>query len=232
MEITQLGTMLAGEKLWYPNKIDVFAPHFDGVTMISQLWAKWMLKKIAPSYPKIEILMGENTIRHNVEEALRTKPDLVTHWDHGAPDKWGGHNKDIIVDLNNVSLLRDTHVYSFSCSSAAQLGPESVRQGAYSYVGFRQSAMLYQYAAYFQGAAAIDYPVRLTQQLEALGLDKPSPELERAVVHKVFSEHKMENLKWAGCALVTGMGTLIMLWNWLILTLCLPDEEDGETRLF
>jgi hypothetical protein len=213
---------------FYPHSLVNIYPNFDEATLFTSMWGEAAEGKIKESYPNLVAFQGKETVRKNVELALQAEPDMLFHWDHGGNDCLGGWQKDIILDVENANLMSGMHIYTFSCLSASKLGPKAINEGAYSYVGFRWPAMCYALAEPFQRKAAIYYPVQLTKELEELRLEIPDPEQEIAVVKKVFAQHKRENYKYSLQAIVTLMGAIVMFYNTLHLTLCLPNEEDLE----
>lgn len=68
--------------------------------------------------------------------------DLVLLNGHGASDCIGGYNDEILLDLNNVQLLKGKTVHALSCKTAAKLGPAAMRAGAKGYIGYDENFVL------------------------------------------------------------------------------------------
>ena len=67
----------------------------------------------------------------------KKKPRLVIFNGHGSEDSVLGHNNEVLIKVNdNESLLKSTITYSISCKSAKKLGPEAVKKGALSFLGY------------------------------------------------------------------------------------------------
>jgi hypothetical protein len=209
-------------------------PRFDQATIYTNYFGNEARKAIQSYYEEVEILDGVNATRANTEDALSMATDCLFHFDHGGEDKIGGYNKEIILDLDNIDELEEMHVYSYSCLSASKLGPRAVRNGCFSYVGFRLPAMIYPPAASFMKNQAVYYPVHLTKELEELGLEYPDFEQELPIVKRVFKESRMEGFRQALYAIITLYGAIILCYNMLHYSLCLPSaveesiEEEGE----
>ena len=216
----------------YPyNLVEVY-PKFDQPTISTNIWGRATHRAIKSYYENIVSLDGRNATRNNVEDALDSSTDIYLHWDHGGKDVQGGFNKEHVLDMNNVNLLESMHCYSYSCLSAAKLGPAAVKKaGAYSYVGYRLPAFVYPLADPFYRRQAMYYPVELTKRLEKLDLVYPNPEQEIEIVKKTFRDSKEYGFKMAFFALVTLYGAIFLAYNMLHYTLCLPPELEEKEEI-
>lgn len=67
----------------------------------------------------------------------KQKPELIMFNGHGSPEEICGHGQEIIISARkNLEVLKNTIVYSLSCSSALILGPKSIEKGAISFIGY------------------------------------------------------------------------------------------------
>jgi len=67
----------------------------------------------------------------------KQKPELIMFNGHGSPEEICGHKQEVIISATkNPEVLKNTVVYSLSCSSASILGPKSVEKGAISFIGY------------------------------------------------------------------------------------------------
>ena len=90
--------------------------------------------------------IGHKTINKEKEEANKAiiisiinkqKPELIMFNGHGSPEEICGHKQEVIISAKeNPETLKNTIVYSLSCSSALILGPKSVENGAISFIGY------------------------------------------------------------------------------------------------
>jgi len=82
-------------------------------------------------------MIGELDEQAPVLDAIHTlDPLMFTGAGHGSPDAFTSNTEKDVINLSNAYMLSDRIVYLLSCSTAAQLGPEAVRQGARSYGGY------------------------------------------------------------------------------------------------
>lgn len=71
------------------------------------------------------------------------KPNLIMLNGHGSPDCVCGHDNEIIIHANeNAQVLKNSITYSFSCSSAANLGQASIKNGAICFIGYEEDFAL------------------------------------------------------------------------------------------
>jgi hypothetical protein len=214
----------------YPNTALVVCPGFDEASMMTKYFGKETKKAIESYYEEVKVLDGKNATRENTEDSLDESTDFYMHFDHGNQTTQGGWEKAHIIDMDNVQELADMHVYSYSCLSASKLGPAAVRNGCFSYVGFKLPAMVYPLAAVFMKNQAIYYPIHLTRELEALNLTYPDLEQELPIVRRVFRESKREGFRQALYAITTLYGAIILFYNMLHYSLCLPPAIEGDAE--
>lgn len=90
--------------------------------------------------------LGHKTIDKEKKDANREmilsvikkqNPELIMFNGHGSPEEICGHKQEVIISTSkNPETLKDTVVYSLSCSSALKLGPKSIEKGAISFIGY------------------------------------------------------------------------------------------------
>ena len=65
------------------------------------------------------------------------KPELIMFNGHGSPEEICECKQEVIISARkNPEVLKNTIVYSLSCSSALVLGPKCVEKGAISFIGY------------------------------------------------------------------------------------------------
>lgn len=91
----------------------------------------------------LESLERSNATRKNLEMQLKKlKPKLVFLNGHGDQHQVCGHNREAILDAENVNLTRGKIIYALACESLTGLGNQAVEKGAEAYVGYGAKFML------------------------------------------------------------------------------------------
>lgn len=112
------------------------APKFDEATEYSYKWNERLREKVGNRMEIIPLLLAD-AIRENVEGALKDHPDaLLIHYNHGSEDAIYGQDERPVVDLTNVSLLKNREVYNMNCLSAKTLGKAAYQNGCLAYWGY------------------------------------------------------------------------------------------------
>jgi hypothetical protein len=122
-----------------PADCSTFVTHFshpaaDAVRLAAQNLRVW----------EMILLDGDNATRDKVETYLKDgnqNIDLILHYDHGELNVIYGQKdgqRQGVIDLNNVGLLKGKKLSTVSCSSAAVLGEEACRNGAIAYLGYSE----------------------------------------------------------------------------------------------
>ena len=114
----------------------LISPGHDIVNHYLRAWSK-KLYQTTKNNTEYIILDGGDANRSRLESVLKKRRvDVVLLNGHGAGDKLAGINDEVILDLNNVDLLRDKKVHALSCQTARVLGPSAMRAGAKCYIGY------------------------------------------------------------------------------------------------
>ena len=69
---------------------------------------------------------------------LLTMGDTIIGVGHGATSEFCGHNDQVILDTLSIPNVRGKVVILISCETAQVLGPELIKAGAASYIGFKE----------------------------------------------------------------------------------------------
>lgn len=64
--------------------------------------------------------------------------DTIIGVGHGDPTAFCGHNDQVVMDTLSIPGVKDKVVILISCETAQQLGPELIKRGAASYIGFKE----------------------------------------------------------------------------------------------
>jgi hypothetical protein len=88
-------------------------------------------------------LEGPDATRHNFEQHIKQeKPGLIFLNGHGTRWTVEGHDDEVILDKENISLSKGSIIYAISCDSLDDLGELSIKKGVRAFVGYRASFML------------------------------------------------------------------------------------------
>lgn len=113
-------------------------PEVDRLTYYLSVWTKNTLKDLKTNSNEYFSLKREKVTRKNFEKFLNKRSiDLVLLCGHGSPNAING-NEDVILDTKNDNLLKGKTVHALSCQSANELGPDAVKKGANSYIGYKE----------------------------------------------------------------------------------------------
>jgi hypothetical protein len=89
---------------------------------------------------KVIDLAKEKALRELVESYLdKQNPDIVVLNGHGNDACITGHNEEVLIEAGkNSDLLKDKIVYMRSCDSGKVLGPQVIKEGARSFIGYTE----------------------------------------------------------------------------------------------
>ena len=68
---------------------------------------------------------------------MLTIGDTIIGVGHGSPSEFCGHNNQVIMDTLSIPSVKGKVVILISCETAQALGPELIKAGAASYIGFK-----------------------------------------------------------------------------------------------
>ena len=118
-------------------------PEFDNITRYLKIWSEKLIEQQSKKDHNFFQLNNKRANRKTLTGFLSKKSiDLVLLNGHGAPDCIGGYNNEILLDANNIQLLKGKVVHALSCNTAAKLGPLAMGVGAKGYVGYDQKFVL------------------------------------------------------------------------------------------
>lgn len=89
----------------------------------------------------IKFLYGKNVSEISLSIILKTMTvdcDLVAIFCHGSPDSILGTDRKSILDvtMQNITKFKNSIIYSFSCSVGSKLGPELIKYGCKTFIGY------------------------------------------------------------------------------------------------
>lgn len=123
-------------------KVLISSPEHDAITRYLKVWTEKLVQNFQRVHT-IQHVKGEKATRERICGMIEKQaPDVILLNGHGADDRVCGHNNEVLVDLGNVSILKQKMVHALSCNSAKRLGVEAVKQGAEGYVGYDEKFVL------------------------------------------------------------------------------------------
>ncbi len=120
-------------------------PNYDKVTSYLFHWGKEILKEVYPAQVQFMNLEGKEANKANVESYLKKQnPKIILFNGHGSDKTICGFKEESIIEMDkNDHILKGRIIYSLSCSSANQLGHNSVQKGAEAFIGYENSFVIY-----------------------------------------------------------------------------------------
>ena len=118
----------------------VTRPQHDETTNYLYYWSGQVIEEAKKR--NFEVLDLKGTKANAKDFAGRLKkvnPGLLFFNGHGNSDSIAGHDDEILVSLDkNEKLLKDKIIYALSCSSAKNLGRSAIKNGAKSFIGYKE----------------------------------------------------------------------------------------------
>ena len=112
--------------------------HSDATTETTYHWAETVKQRFLTHHWKVIDLAKDDAVHSQVEKALLNLDSYVfLFYGHGQSDKMIGQDGMPVINLNNLSLLKDQKVYVVACLTAQQLGFEAAQIASF-YLGYDQ----------------------------------------------------------------------------------------------
>lgn len=112
-------------------------------TEYSYQWAEILKQQFETRDWQVIDLAIDKAIRSQVESVLQNaKNYVVIFYGHGSPSSMIGQNVESVINLNNISVLKDKKVYMMACSTAQKLGKEAEKI-ARCYLGYDKEVFVW-----------------------------------------------------------------------------------------
>lgn len=113
-------------------------PRHDIPTHYLFSWAAEIITAAKSKRIQVVDLLKEKARKKTLQSYLRKDMfDLVIINGHGNATSVGGHDNEILVSVGDgADLFRDKIVFVRACDAGAVLGPEIMRNGAKSFIGY------------------------------------------------------------------------------------------------
>lgn len=123
-----------------PQAIVITRPFYDPTTSYLHRWNLEVVKHARAKADSVADLEQERANRKELESVInKLSPEVVILNGHGAADTILGQDHKILIKAGeNEYLLKNSIVFSLSCSSAKILGPAGIKAGARAYIGYNE----------------------------------------------------------------------------------------------
>lgn len=113
-------------------------PSHDDITAYLHLFSKHLVKLAFDKGYRVSDQEKEKANKLAILSVInKMKPNFIMFNGHGNSKEICGHNDETVIKAGkNHKLLSSSIVYSLSCSSAQELGPVSVEDGAVAFIGY------------------------------------------------------------------------------------------------
>lgn len=120
-------------------------PSQDNALRYLFFWSKKIIEFAQKKNFKVVDLKNERANREEFTKIVnKLKPNLTILNGHGDYDRVTGHDMKTIAKADeNPEILSETITYAISCRSAKKLGPEVVKNGNNSYIGYMEDFIFY-----------------------------------------------------------------------------------------
>ena len=117
-------------------RVLIISPENDNITRYMRVWAEQLVKNHNNTHHFFH-LDKEKANHKRVTGILSKKDmDIVCLNGHGDDCRVAGHDNEILIDPDNVSLLAGIKVHALACNSAKNLGNLAISHGAKCYIGY------------------------------------------------------------------------------------------------
>ncbi|PCI21268.1 hypothetical protein COB64_00090 [Candidatus Wolfebacteria bacterium] len=132
-------------------------PRHELVTYYLYHWSEVLIEE-AKKKGSIYQLDKEKANKKTLESYLKKQePEVVILNGHGDELNIAGHNDEIIMSTSSAHLLKDCNVYMRACSAGKLLGEEVVKQGAKSFIGYKEPFLFFKKNEYIGKPLEDDY---------------------------------------------------------------------------
>ncbi|KKQ35442.1 MAG: hypothetical protein US51_C0005G0005 [Microgenomates group bacterium GW2011_GWA2_37_6] len=159
-----------------PQAIVITRPFYDETTSYLHRWNLDVVKQAKAKSNSVADLKYKRANRKELESIVKKlKPEVIILNGHGSSDTILGQGDEVLIKAGkNEHILKNSNVFSLSCSSAKVLGPASIKAGAKSYIGYKED---------FVFAYPKDYATRAEQDPLAKLFLEPTTKLATALVN-------------------------------------------------
>lgn len=112
-------------------------PNYDPGTNYLFYWSAPVIDFAENRGIKVLDLLGVKVNQKNFTSYVRKhNPKLIFFNGHGTQKSVRGHDDEVLVDIDESSILSGAIIYARSCEAAGKLGSQSVKNGAVAFIGY------------------------------------------------------------------------------------------------
>lgn len=140
-----------------PQAIAITRPFYDDTTSYLHRWNLEVVKHARNKSNSVVDLDKKRANRKELESVIKKlNPEIVIFNGHGKEDTIFGQDNEVLIKVGeNEYILKNSIVFSLSCSSAKVLGPASIKAGARAYIGYKED-FIFAYTEGFSTRAEQD----------------------------------------------------------------------------
>ena len=119
-----------------PQAAVITRPFYDPTTSYLHRWNLEVVNYAKTRLKSVADLQHKKANRKDLESYIKKlKPEVIILNGHGSKDSILGQDEDVLIKVGeNEYILKNSIVFSLSCSSAKVLGPASIKKGAKAYI--------------------------------------------------------------------------------------------------
>ncbi len=115
----------------------IIRPCYEKVTRCTAEWGQELINKLKIIGKNYKDCKGEEATVFHINNHIESNSiKSIVFYGHGERphgQKWFGQNKEIILHIDDLSMLKSRFIYDVSCFSANSIGKKSILEGAICY---------------------------------------------------------------------------------------------------
>ena len=121
------------------KSILITLPRYDDVTEYLSEFSKGLFEEAKKREINMRPLRDKEATRTNFERTLQKLPcGMVFLNGHGSNSQILGHEREVLLDSDNIAMLKDKIVYARSCESGGELGKTFSNESKGCFIGYKR----------------------------------------------------------------------------------------------
>ncbi len=120
-------------------RILVVRNNYDPITYYMYEWSKPVIELAESRGIKVDCVDGSKVVKSEIESRMKKiNPSFIFLNGHGDSRNFCGYEYEVVIGMDNASILKDKIVFARACNCADKLGNEAVkRHGCISFIGYQ-----------------------------------------------------------------------------------------------